>query len=114
MEKIIIFIKLKNKIPIKLEIQIRYSSNTFSAVVLVIYNLASVFNSGTNFCVNIMFPVIFSFPFINACCGFNLPSAISTISASATVNVVSTLPVGVPAKTSPFFKSKANENGIIY
>lgn len=76
------------------------------------YNLASVFSSGTNFCVSIILPVILSFPFINATCGLSLPSAISTISESATVSVVSALtPFGAPSYTVPLLQSSAAYNG---
>lgn len=69
--------------------------------------MASVLSSGANFCANIIFPAIFSLPFMNADCGFNFPNARSTISASATVRVVSALPSGAPSCTLAFFKSSA-------
>lgn len=73
------------------------------------YNLASVFNNGTSFCVSIMFPVIFNLPFMNATCGLILPNAMSTKSESVTDNVVSGLTpsAGLPSYTVPFFKSSA-------
>lgn len=55
------------------------------------YNLASVFNRGTSFCVSIMFPVIFNLPFMNATWGLILPNAMSTRSESVTESVVSGL-----------------------
>lgn len=76
---------------------------------LALYNFASVFNRGTSFWVNIIFPVIFSLPFMNATCGFNLPRAISTMSASATWIVVSAFtPCGAPSYTLPLFRSKVH------
>lgn len=76
---------------------------------LTLYSLASVFSNGTSFCVSIMFPVILSFPFINASCGFSLPRAMSTKSSSDTVSVVSTLTLfsAGPSYNFKFFKSMA-------
>lgn len=76
------------------------SSILIAAVVVVIYNLASVLSRGASFCVSIMLPAIFSLPFMNAACGFSLPRAMSTISSSATVRVVSTL---TPASAGPAY-----------
>ena len=60
-----------------------------------------------------MFPVIFNFPFMNAVCGFSFPKAISTISASLTVKVVSALLFGGPSKTTPVLRSRA-ENSMVF
>lgn len=101
------------------------------------YNLAVLASMRVfNFCVSIIFPLIFNFPRINATCGFNFPSAcnnhvaydtiyskkknvtsashsrltISIISLSSTVSVASAFPdLGFPLYTSPFFKSRAIE-----
>lgn len=77
---------------------------------LKFHSFGPVFSNGTNFCVSITFPAIFSFPFINASCGLILPSAISTKSSSLTVSVVSALtPFGAPSYSFALFKSIATK-----
>lgn len=89
-------------------IYVRWCALDCEITKMSVYNLASVLSRGASFCVSMMLPAIFNLPFMKAAWGFSLPKAMSTMSSSATVSVVSTLtPWAGPSYALALLQSRA-------